>query len=268
MMERPIEHVEVQGLRIGFERAGSGPPLVLVHGAVSDSRVWRRQVDALSDEFTVVAWDAPGCGSSADPPESFRLAEYADALAAFVRTLALGRPYVLGHSFGGALILELYRRHGGVPGALILVGAYAGWAGSLPRTEVDRRLRFALEAADSLPGGFQPRAMPGLFSRVMPPAAAEELVGIMSEIRPVATRTMALGLAEADLRDVLPLVDVPTLVIYGDADARSPVSVGEELHRGIRHSTLEVMAGAGHECYLEFPDEFNLLVRGFLRSVA
>ena len=150
MMERPIEHVEVQGLRIGFERAGSGPPLVLVHGAVSDSRVWRRQVDALSDEFTVVAWDAPGCGSSADPPESFRLAEYADALAAFVRTLALGRPYVLGHSFGGALILELYRRHGASPRALILVGAYAGWAASLPRTEVDRRLRFALEAADSL----------------------------------------------------------------------------------------------------------------------
>jgi pimeloyl-ACP methyl ester carboxylesterase len=79
---------------------------------------------------------------------------------------------------------------------------------------------------------------------------------------------MALGLAEADLRDLLPLVETPTLLVYGNADERSPVRVGEELNRAIRHSRLEVMAGAGHECYLEFPDEFNSLVRGFLRSLA
>ena len=258
----------MHGLRIAFERVGSGPPLVLVHGAVSDSRIWRRQLEGLSDEFTVVAWDAPGCGSSSDPPESFRLADYADALAAFLDTLELGRPAVLGHSFGGALVLELVRRHRGVPGALLLVGAYAGWAGSLPRAEVERRLRFALEVADSLPGGFQPRAMPGLFSAAMPSATAEELAGIMSEIRPAATRTMALALAETDLREVLRLVDVPTLLVYGDADERSPVSVGEEVRRGIQRSRLEVMEGAGHVCFLEFPDRFDSLVRGFLRSLA
>jgi pimeloyl-ACP methyl ester carboxylesterase len=65
----------------------------------------------LSDEFTVVARDAPGCGSSSDPPGVVRLADYADAMAAFIGILGLGRPCVLGHSFGGALVLELYRRH-------------------------------------------------------------------------------------------------------------------------------------------------------------
>src|ERR671919_1022763 len=96
-----MDQVEVAGLRIAFERAGGGPPLVLVHGAVCDGRVWRRQLDDLSDEFTVVAWDAPGCGRSADPPESFRLPDYSDALAGFIAALDLGRPHVLGHSFGG-----------------------------------------------------------------------------------------------------------------------------------------------------------------------
>jgi pimeloyl-ACP methyl ester carboxylesterase len=263
-----MEHVEVRGLRIAFERAGSGPPLVLVHGAVSDCRVWRRQLGSLSDELTVVAWDAPGCGSSSDPPDSYRLSDYADALAAFIAALGLERPYVLGHSFGGALILELFRRHRGIPAALIVVGGYAGWAGSLPRADVERRLRFALEAADRLPGGFEPRSMPGLFSDAMPLQTADELATIMSEIRPVATRTMAQALAEADLREVLPTVDVPTLLLYGDADERSPLSVAEELHRSISESRLVVLPGAGHECYLEFPERFDSAVRGFLRSLA
>jgi pimeloyl-ACP methyl ester carboxylesterase len=262
-----VERVEVAGLRVAFERAGSGPPLVLVHGAVCDSRVWRPQLDDLADEFTVVAWDAPGCGASSDPPASFRLPDYADALAGLVRALGLERPYVLGHSFGGALVLELYRRHPALAGALILVGAYAGWAGSLPRAEVERRLRFALDAADRLPRGFEPTSMPGLFSDALPPETAAELATIMSESRPVAMRTMALALAEADLRDVLPAVDVPTLLLYGDADLRSPLTVAEELHGRIRGSRLVVIPGGGHMCPLELPARFDAEVRGFLRSL-
>ena len=59
-----MDEIEVGGLGIAFERRGEGPPLVLLHGFVGDSREWRRQIDALSDEFTVVAWDAPGSGRS------------------------------------------------------------------------------------------------------------------------------------------------------------------------------------------------------------
>ena len=62
-----MEKVEVHGLHIAYERAGSGPVLVLLHGYVGDGpTTWRRQLDALSAEFTVVAWDAPGAGRSTD----------------------------------------------------------------------------------------------------------------------------------------------------------------------------------------------------------
>jgi pimeloyl-ACP methyl ester carboxylesterase len=262
-----MDEVEVAGLRIAFEEAGSGPPLVLVHGAACDSRVWRHQLDDLSDEFTVVAWDAPGCGQSADPPESFRLPDYADVLAGLIAALGVRRPHLLGHSFGGSLVLELYRRHPHVPATLILVGAYAGWAGSLPQVEVDRRLQFALDAAEQLPGRFEPTSMRGLFSDAMSRQTVDELTTIMSEIRPAATRAMACSLAEADLRDVLPGIDVPTLLVYGDVDERSSLSVAEDLHRNIRGSRLVVLAGLGHECYLEAPERFNAEVRGFLRSI-
>jgi pimeloyl-ACP methyl ester carboxylesterase len=107
-----METIEVDGLRIAFERAGTGPALVLLHGFVGDgSSTWRNQVESLCDRFTVVAWDAPGAGGSSDPPETLGMAGYADVLARFVTSLDLEHPHVCGLSFGGALALELARRH-------------------------------------------------------------------------------------------------------------------------------------------------------------
>ena len=74
--------VQANGLEIAYERAGEGPPLVLVHGGAVDARMWRPQLAALADEFTVVAWDEPGAGRSSDVPATFVLADYADCLAA------------------------------------------------------------------------------------------------------------------------------------------------------------------------------------------
>jgi pimeloyl-ACP methyl ester carboxylesterase len=79
---------------------------------------------------------------------------------------------------------------------------------------------------------------------------------------------MAHGLAEADLRDVLPTIDVPTLLLHGEADQRSPLRVANALHLAIPRSRLVVMPGLGHECYLESPERFNAEVRGFLWSLA
>jgi pimeloyl-ACP methyl ester carboxylesterase len=151
--------------------------------------------------------------------------------------------------------------------SLVLVGAYAGWAGSLPRDEVERRLEFALRTADAAPRAFEPHSMRGLFSDVMPKDRAHELATIMSEIRPAATRTMAHALAEADLRDVLPRIAVPTLLLYGEADERSPLSVARALHASVPGSTLTIMPGLGHECYLESAETFDAEVRAFLTRV-
>jgi pimeloyl-ACP methyl ester carboxylesterase len=123
-----MDQVEVAGLRVAYRRAGQGAPLVLLHGGLGDSREWRRQLEGLADEFTVVAWDAPGCGGSSDPPAAWRLPDYADCLAGLIQVLELGRPHVGGLSWGGGLALELYRRHPQVPRSLVLASAYAGWA--------------------------------------------------------------------------------------------------------------------------------------------
>jgi pimeloyl-ACP methyl ester carboxylesterase len=106
-----VELVEADGVGIAYERVGEGPPLVFVHGAGDDSRIWQPQLAGLADEFTVVAWDEPGAGRSSDLLEGFGLAGFADGLARLIETLGLGPAHVAGLSWGGTVVLELYRRH-------------------------------------------------------------------------------------------------------------------------------------------------------------
>ncbi|MBA2529491.1 MAG: alpha/beta hydrolase [Euzebyales bacterium] len=260
-----MDHIEVEGLRIAYRQAGEGPALVLLHGAFSDSRAWRGQLDALCDEFRVVAWDAPGCGGSSDPPESFGMPGYADCLAGFLDALGLERPHVLGLSFGGGLALALYERHPAVPRTLVLASAYAGWAGSLPPGEVERRRRRALRELDLPPEQWVRGYLPGLFTAAAPPEVIDEAVAMMSETRPAGMRAMLSGFADADLRHVLPFINVPTLLLYGDADQRSPLPVAQDLHARIHSSKLVVLPGVGHDSNMEAPDAFNAAVRSFLQ---
>jgi pimeloyl-ACP methyl ester carboxylesterase len=262
-----MEMVEVDGLQIAYERAGSGPALVLLHGYVGDGvTTWRRQLDGLSDEFTVVAWDAPGAGGSTDPPERFDLDGYADSLAGFLEKLGLDAARVAGLSFGGILALALQRRHSARSNALILVSAYAGWAGSLPSDVVEQRLRQALALADGTSDAFVDALLPTMFSKTMPRETMDDFRASMQAFHPRGFRAMARASAE-DVRDVLPRIDVPTLLVYGDRDVRAPLPVAETLQAAISDSRLVVLPDAGHLCNIEAPNEFNDAVRAFLHDI-
>ncbi len=259
-----MDEIEVGGLRIAYERAGSGPPLVFLNGYVGDGRAtWRRQIEGLADQFTVVAWDAPGVGGSSDPPESFGMAGYADCLAGFVDGLGLGQPHVAGLSFGGALALAFCHRYPAVPSTLVLVSAYAGWAGSLPKDVAERRLQQALELADLSPDQFVDTLLPTMFSASTPADVVEQFGATMSAFHPAGFRAMARASAE-DLHDVLAHIRVPTLLVYGDTDVRAPLNVAEDLHAAISGSRLVVLPGTGHLCNIEAPEQFNSEVRNFL----
>ncbi len=148
--------VRVGGLEIAYDRAGEGPPVVFLHSAGDDARIWRPQFDVLSDEFTVVTWDEPGAGRSSDIPESFGLMDYAHCLAEVVDSLRLGPAHIAGLSWGGTLALEFYRRHPHLVRTLILADTYADWKGSLPAEEVRARVEGARQMLAAPGGEFVP----------------------------------------------------------------------------------------------------------------
>ena len=238
---------------------------MLVHGAAVDSRMWRPQLAALADEFTVVAWDEPGAGRSSDVPSDFALVDYANSLAALIDALELGPAHVAGLSWGGTVVLELYRHHPELVATLMLVDTYAGWKGSLPEQEVRARVegvRRMLAAADHL---FDP-TLPGLFAGDPPAEFVPLLEEMAADVRPESMRTALLVMAEADQRDLLPRIAVPTLLIWGELDARSPLTVARQFEEAIPDAKLVVIPGAGHVSNLEQPELFNDAVREFCRA--
>ena len=259
-----VEVVQADGLQIAYERIGTGPALVFVHGAAEDSRVWLPQIAALSDVFTVVAWDEPGAGRSADVPEAFGLADYARCLAALIEALGLGPAHVVGLSWGGTVVLELYRQRPDLVATLILVDAYAGWKGSLPEEEVRARVGGAREMLAAPPDEFDP-TFPGLFAGDPPAEFLPLLDEMAAEVRPSSLRLQLGIMAEADLTDLMPRIAAPTLLIWGERDVRSPLSVAHWFEESIPDATLVVILGAGHVSNLERPREFNEAVREFCR---
>jgi pimeloyl-ACP methyl ester carboxylesterase len=225
------------------------------------------QMEALAGTFTVVAWDAPGCGGSADPPDGFSLGDYADALAGLLTELGIARAHVLGLSFGGGLAIELYRRHPDLPQSMILVGAYAGWAGSLPQEVVTERVRRMEEEATRPPSEWAESYLPGFFATPVDQELLDEVLAIMLDARPTGTVPMLHAFAEADLRNVLPTIAIPTLLLYGELDARAPLDIAETLHAGITGSQLVVIPGVGHVCNIEAADAFHAEVRRFLTNL-
>jgi pimeloyl-ACP methyl ester carboxylesterase len=262
-----MEYIESAGTRIGFERRGDGPPLLLLHGLPGDNRIWRRQLDDLADEFTVVAWDAPGCGQSSDLDAPVDLHHLAQSLVAFIEMLDLDRPHVLGISWGSGVALELYRIAPTAPRSLVLASGYAGWAGSLPADVVAQRLDAYLTASRAPPQEALHSWAPTFFSRSAPADVVEELLAIASDFHPEAFSAFARSFANTDLRTMLPTITVPTLVLGSDADTRSPVAVSEALHAAIPGSRLVLLPGIGHVSNMEAPELFNAEVRRFLRSV-
>ena len=261
-----MDAARVAGRTVAYHRAGGGPPLLLLHGGWSDGRAWTWQLRDLADEFDVVAWDAPGCGGSEDPAEDLDLDGYADAVVGLLDALHLRRVHVCGLSAGSVLALAVYRRRPDRVRSLVLAAAYAGWKGSLPPEEVAARVARIEAELDRPPDEWIDDYLPGFFSGDVPPATLDLVRTMMREVRPAGTRQMLVALADADLRDVLPTVAVPTLLLYGAEDTRAPRPVAEAMHRGIPGSRLVLVPGAGHDVALEAPDAFDDEVRRFLRT--
>jgi len=138
---------------------------------------------------------------------------------------------------------------------------------SLPPEEVARRLEMFLGMAD-LGDAFDPKSYPGLFTDLIPGDRDQALATMMREnIRPSSVRAAGYIGAETDLRPMLHTVDVPTLVLHGEADARSPLTNAEALHAAISTSQLVVLPKLGHACVVEDPEACATEIRRFVRKL-
>jgi pimeloyl-ACP methyl ester carboxylesterase len=190
---------------------------------------------------------------------------YAACLAAVIDVVQLGPAHVAGISWGGTVVLELYRHHPGLVSSLILIDTYAGWKGSLPEAEVHARVAGVSEMLAAPAEKFDP-SFPGLFAGDPPAEFVPLLEEIAADVRPESLRWAVSVMAEADQRDLLPRIAVPTLLIWGELDARSPLSVARQFEESVPDTHLVVIPECGHVSTLEQPEAVNSAVREFCRA--
>jgi 4,5:9,10-diseco-3-hydroxy-5,9,17-trioxoandrosta-1(10),2-diene-4-oate hydrolase len=270
--------VEVDGLPIRYLAAGEGPPLVLLHGAGDNSLDWRWVLPALARKHRVYAPDLPGSPDSARPPADYSSAFFERFVAAFVGALGVGRATFVGNSLGGLVALRLALSEPARVGALVLVdSAGLGYAvnpavtsvnvpglgeAAMPfwRTRVGAYQRAWGRTAllFAHPPGSVPREWLAEQRRLAlrPGYLEAHLTALRALVGPFGQRAVLL--------DRLPLLEVPTLVVWGERDRVFPRSQAKRAVVRLREGSLAVIPGCGHMPHVECPDRFLVALDGFL----
>jgi pimeloyl-ACP methyl ester carboxylesterase len=232
-----LREVDVDGRSVAYRVTGRGPPLVLVHGLAGSWRWWSPALPTLAERFHVHLVDLPALRSAATA------GDLSPWLARWLEAVALERVALAGHSLGGLVAAELATQSPGSMRRLVLV------------------------APAGIPCG---RSVP---ARVVP--LARELVTVRGSLPMVvadALRARPLPLirgiayvSHRDLSDMLPKVDVPTLLVWGDRDRLVPIRIAEEWQRLLPDARLERLS-CGHVPMLEAPHELAAAMLSFLRE--
>jgi pimeloyl-ACP methyl ester carboxylesterase len=274
----PYEEIELHGHRVGFQAAGDGPVLVLLHGITSTADAWRKVMPRLAERYTVIAPDMIGHGRSAKPRGDYSLGAYAAGVRDLLAVLGFERGSVVGHSFGGGIAMQFAYLFPEYVERMALISS-----GGLGR-EVHPLLRAAVlpgsdwvlpllarewsvkagDAVRTVAAKLGLEAGPDLaefargYASLTEEGASDAFIHTMrSVIDPDGQRVSAL--------DRLYLADqLPTLFIWGANDPVIPVEHGRNAHRVVPNSRYVEIEDSGHWPMLDEPDRIVSELTSFM----
>jgi pimeloyl-ACP methyl ester carboxylesterase len=252
--------IDAYGMRgnvvLGSQEGAAGKDtLVFIHGAGGSRTSWRLQGDYFSKAFNVMIMELPGHGA-APGPGAQEIKSYALWIQGVLDELQVSSPFVIGHSMGGAIAMDLVLRFPALPKGLVLVSTGA-------------RLRTLPAILDGIK-----KAFPETVRMICGNAFSQEAP---AEMKQAAVTEMMKNSADVlygdfsacdrfDVMDKVQTIDRPCLVICGDQDILTPIKYSRFLADTIAEARLEVIKGAGHRVMVEQPVEFNNRLETFFGS--
>jgi pimeloyl-ACP methyl ester carboxylesterase len=272
--------IELHGRRVIYRIAGSGPPVVLIHGMLNSSSHWRTVALELASDYTVVAPDLIGHGDSAAPRGDYSLGAHAASIRDLLAAIGIDRATIVGHSLGGGVAMQFFYQFPQRVERLALISS-----GGLGH-DVSPMLRAA-----TLPGmsallslTIHPRLLGALWEAGGRLRRREVSLGVY--LQAIARALRPLENAEArgaflhTLRSVIDvhgqrvaatdrlylLDSIPTMIVWGERDHTIPIDHGRLAHEAIPHSSFRTLPSAAHFPHLEDPEGLSELLREFIRS--
>jgi pimeloyl-ACP methyl ester carboxylesterase len=238
------------------EREQGKDSLVFIHGAGGSRTFWHLQGDYLSKAFNVIIMELPGHGA-AQGQGAQEVKDYTLWIKGALDELKLSHPFVIGHSMGGAITMDLAMKFPALPKGLVLSSTGA-------------RLRTVPDILDGIEKAF-PETVELICERSFAQDAPEEqrrfAVAEMMKNSPHVLHGDFTACDRFDIMDQVQAIGNPTLVICGDQDVLAPIKYSRFLADKIAGARLEIVEKAGHLVMLERPEEFNKKIEAFFWSV-
>ncbi|MEI8067965.1 MAG: alpha/beta hydrolase [Candidatus Shapirobacteria bacterium] len=216
----------INKLKIDYLEVGKGPTLVFLHGWGPDKEKYIDLINLLSKKFRVIALDFPGFGKSSLPPKAWTNKDYAQFLDAFLTSLNISKYILIGHSFGGRIILKYSSNNPQKIKKIILINS----------SGIERKS--LIVKAHTIISNFLPKSIKKILLPFFGSADYVNSQGVMREtFKKVINENFEAEIAK---------IKIPTLLIWGQEDHTTPLWQGKLIHKLISDSTLIVVPGANH----------------------
>ncbi|MBF6568911.1 MAG: alpha/beta fold hydrolase [Candidatus Binataceae bacterium] len=251
--------------KIAYERQGSGPLVVFMHGIGGNRGNWTGQLEHFGRRYCAVAWDARGYGASDDSPATLKFTDYADDLRRLLDHLKAAKAHVVGLSMGGMIAQDFYGRYSDRVATLSLVDTNSGVGMTSDAFKQD----FLARRLEPLERGLTPadtaiENAKALVSPHTPDELVAKLRSSLSALRVEPYKQAVRAIMTTNFLKVHPAIKVPTLVIVGADDRLTTPAQADELAKNISGAQKVVIDRAGHLSNLERPDDFNRALEAFL----
>ena len=245
--------ITIDNQMIFYEEQGTGPAVLLLHGWGTDGTLFAPLMGLLARRYRVLAPDFPGFGKSPEPPSPWNVDGYADLVLGFLAALGIAECALLGHSFGGRVILKLCARGLETPRftKVILVGA-AGIKPASSQKASGRAKRYQLAKKILKP-------FPKLMEAARNHYGSADYRAATPMMRQVLVNTV-----NEDLTGLLPSVRQETLLIWGRNDEQTPLSDGQLMEKQMPNAGLVILENAGHYAFIEQQAQFLRVMASFM----
>ena len=257
----------VNGYSINYRITGpsedSGAPvLVVLQGWGTGMEIYDSVAAAVNDRYRVVQFDLPGFGASDEPREPWNVDAYADFFCCFMEELGIKKASLLGHSYGGRIIIKLAARsaEGKLPfeiEKIVLVDS----AGVMPERSASQKFKVKLYKIKR--GFLMSKPVHSMFPEVIDYWMSKQGSADYRAASPMMKKCLVMAVNE-DLQHLMPSVKQETLLVWGDLDEDTPISDAHKMEAKMPNAALVVLEGTNHYSVLYKPVEFRNILRAFL----
>jgi pimeloyl-ACP methyl ester carboxylesterase len=250
-----VKKVDLDNCCISYYEGGitsNLEPILFIHGWGVLVEPYQESLNILSERYQVIAPVLPGLGNSTAPEKIQNSNDYAKIIGNFVKKLNLKKVHVVGHSLGGAIAIALAALMPSIVRSLIIVDSTGIPLGSIPEVVLKRAIEMPAQS-------WQMKIQP--VSAIFKSLLYNSLFHLKNTIK------MGFIALEEDIRPILPKIESPCLILWGENDVLTPVKFAQELSQGIRGSKLKIVEQGYHEWNLFFPDKFTEIIFDFIAEV-